>query len=267
MRIPVANRNFGSVGGIGNIGLDLGLASGMENILDWSAYTPVYNFTGTATNVPASSWYTHLNITGEGVFKWCSAFVNNNYGGAHFTSPTIRITVDGVVYEFTGYQNTGSWVNNTVNVDIPFKQSLKIETYNTQTTTVVPAGLDYLYLLKNKSPNPGLRTVLSQSQRKMGHVGTSNTWGTDVVNVTGKGYLLGAFFTGFYSSGGGHTRGYITIDGSLKMNDRVLFGTSMGDYKQSNFFGPIRFESSLQIQVRTSLSASWAIGSAWYTLD
>lgn len=244
------SRLFGSVGGL-------------PSPLDWSAYQPVYDYTGTTINVPANTWQTYVNVTGKGFLKWV-----RGYKGTQLTpmNPAIRITIDGVPYLFQQQASGAYNQGNELNHDIPFKQSLKIEVENASVSGLF-LGCDYLYLLAQSTPNPSKVTLLQQSQRNMGYLNTANTTLTDVINVTGSGYLLKAVFQGYYSTAASYVNGDLAIDGAQKMTDRQLFGTGIEDNKLSEIMGPIRFNSSLRVRTRIQAAGSSAICFVWYSLD
>jgi hypothetical protein len=184
-------------------------------------------------------------------------------------NPNIRITIDGQVYQFDGFNGgaNNDHQGNEINCEIPFKKSLTIEAYNSHTTQASFFICDYLYLLQQSSPNASKVTLLQQTNRKMVYVtGTSTTF-VDLLNVTGSGYLLGIRFSGYYVSYTSVTRGDIAVDGVQKMTDRALFGVGGEGYKQSEIVGPIRFNTSLRIKARADFAGTTFTCFAWYSLD
>lgn len=234
-------------------------SGGWTSPLDWSAYQTVYDLTGATVSIPANTWQTFVNVTGKGFFKWCRVD-----GQAGSSNPSIRLTIDGVAYTFDTPNAGGDTQGNEVNFEIPFKNSLKIEGYNRH-TSAVNFLCDYLYLFQQSTPSIGV-TLLNQSQRKMAYLTGESTTLVDVVNVIGSGYLLGIHFLGYYGSTSGTVYGNIAIDGSNKMN-RPLFQPATINFKQMNFPGPIRFDSRLIIQTRTTIAGAPYSCFAWYTLD
>lgn len=238
-------------------------AGGSPNLQDWSAYTPVYDLTGTAVAVPASTWQTFVNVTGRGFLKWCRM---NSEVAAAVANPAIKITVDGVEYTFDSSLNGSYKQGNEVNFEIPFKKSLKIEGFN-RSGSAANLICDYLYLLQQSTPNANNVTLLQQTQRKMATFYGNTTTLADVVNITGSGYLLGVRFLGVYVTGGAAIMGDIIIDGVQKMNNRYLYGIVGDPVKLTEIEGPIRFNSSLRIRTRTDIVAGNPLCFAWYSLD
>jgi len=256
------NRNFGSVGGLSFNGLDVGVMTGAGGpwFGDWSAYTPVYNISGTTVSVPQNSWFVIVNITGKGFFKWCRAYDTTNDGA----TPKIRLTIDGAQKVFDSIA-IPSGVGNEVKNEIPFLNSLKIEIFNSMATTASMV-CDYLYFLQNTNPNPNINTILQQSVVKNAFLSTPASSLTDVLNLTGSGYLLSAkFFGRFSSTPGGDIFGDITIDGTNVMNNRLLWRIESNPYKLGEIVGPIRFNTSLRVRTRTSQSWAWCL--VEYSLD
>jgi hypothetical protein len=255
---------------IDNYGMDAyrldGLPPSSQSLLDWSAYNPVYNFTGNGIGVTAGNDATFVSVTGRGVFKWCRGWAN----GAPFYPP-IRIIIDGTPYVFNQTSlDSGQYlvVGNEAKFDIPFNESLIIQVINATGSTVT-LYCDYLYLLEKSTPTNQV-TLLTQSQRLMAHMGAQPATMTPVVSVAGSGYLLEARFEMGVSgvSPGPALAANIAIDNSVKMGGRTLlqFGAAV---KHSNFWGPIRFNSNLLIsaQLFAGTANGVAVCRVWYTLD
>ncbi len=247
--------------GVGIFGVTGSLSGGMPNTGDWSAYETLHNWSGTTTSIPASSWGTFVDITGEGVALFLSSDRQAN----------IRVTIDGgTPIIFTGATlNTLSATTNTINQPIFFNSSIKVEVYNMITSTI-PYFLDYTILKKIGEPDPLEQTILTQSQRLLANSSINSTTSQDVVNISGSGYLLGVLFTGYSSAAmDSNSIGSITIDGTPKMTNRSLINFyNNGGTKLHVFNGPIRFETSLTVSHKMSVNsagASWT--RVWYTID
>lgn len=239
-----------------------GSSGGGQWAHDWTAYQTLYDLTGTTVSVGASAWQTFLDITGKGVFKW----VRMNTGTAGAVNPAIRLTIDGQAYSFDSPLAGSGNQGNEVNFEIPFKSSLKIEGFN-RSAGAAALYCDYLYLLQQSSPNPSKITLLQQSQRKAAYYSAATTTLADVVNITGSGYLLGVRFLSFYNSANAIVNGDIIVDGVQKMTDRTLVGVGTPSNRLTEVVGPIRFNSSLRIRIRTDIAGATPICFVWYSLD
>jgi hypothetical protein len=231
------------------------------NLLDWAAYTPVYDFEGADIAAPASAWTTALSISGKGFFRWCRMDTNDSTT----PNPDIRLTIDGVPYSFATSTLGSSDQGNEVSHDILFNTSLKIEGYNRNTVARV-IRCQYLYYTQTSTPNPSNNTLLSQSQRKMAYLSGNSTTAVDVLNIVGSGYLLGIRFLGYYGSMGAWIAGTLVVDGVTKMNGKQIVQTTTEGGKKSEYRGAIRFNSSLNVKVSTGTTGSNYVCEVWYTL-
>lgn len=237
---------------------------GGPNLLDWSAYQTVYDFTGTAQSVPATTWKTFVDITGKGFLKWCRVSASSNTG----VNPDIRLTIDGQEYMFERSSAGAQLQGNEINFEIPFKNSLKIEAFNFDGSSAATLICDYLYLVQVSTPSERKNTLLLQSSRKMAYASGTATALTDVLNITGSGYLLGISFQGYYNTAQASIFGDLAIDGLQKITDRMVFlPSTSAQRKQSDFVGPIRFNTSLRIRSRIEAAGSTYVVFAWYCLD
>lgn len=236
---------------------------GLLSPLDWSAYETVYDWSGALASIPASSWGTFLNIAGEGYLSFFQAYAISNV-----LIPDVRVTIDGVSYVFSGYNGGDRSIGNILNHPIYFKNSLKIEVYNSIGTA--PFACDYTYLLKKSSANPSKNTILQASARNMAYNMTSGTTDTAVANVSGSGYLLAIEVSGNQITALDTTAEIllsISIDTVAKMTSKSLFRPGGYGYKLHYFAGPVRFNSQLFIRHKVSNANAAAISRVWYTLD
>jgi hypothetical protein len=261
-------RKFGNVTGLTNQpqGLDVGLGGiSAPWMNDWSAYSTVYDWSQTTASVPTVSWYTFVNISGAGFLKFVRAYC---WDLAAAEYPDVRITIDGIAYVFTGVSGSaGVEIGNLLSQPISFSTSLKIEVFNRHTATASMA-CDYTYLLKTGTPNPTKQTILMASNRRIGFNQTSSTLATDIVNITGSGYLLDVEFGGYNTAiNSNSVHGTLIVDGVTKMNDVYLIRAAGGDQKLTYYKGPIRFTSSLQVRHRVDGASVVGLSRAFYTLD
>jgi hypothetical protein len=228
---------------------------------DWNSYNTVYDISGSVLSVNSVSYRTFLDITGEGFLTYLradSAFSSSR-------NPNYRITVDGVAYVFEGVDSGAASQGNELLQNIYFKTSLKIEIYN-RTASATNMYCDYCYLLKNGNPSSNKQQILLSSNRKMSYAENATITNADVANITGSGYIIGIQFGEYYSSAGSFTRSTITVDGVVKMNDRIVCATD--DRQQNSLFKfPIKFNSNFRIQQRTSSVGSVSYCRVWYVLD
>lgn len=241
----------------------LGGGSSFPSPLDWSAYTPVYNWSGSTVSVPASSWHTFVNVTGEGFLKFVQAFSRSG----NSVDPDVKITVDGTTLTFLG-SLIGLTHGNLITQPIYFQKSLKIEVFN-HNASAGETGCDYTILNKNTNPNINKQTLLLASSRNEAKNTTNSTSITDVINLTGSGYLLGFVTTGYAATslGSNDILVTLTMDAVTKMNDRALFNTGSATNKQHIFNGPIRFENSLRVQHHRAGTGGFSMTRVFYTLD
>lgn len=241
--------------------VNVGVAS-LPNMLDWSAYDTIFDWSGLDSSVSLNSWGEFVNIAGEGYLVFVRGY---STGLNELSNPDIRITVDGNSSIFQGmayYTRNG----NLILQPIYFKNSLKIELYNRYSQTDFLA-LDYTYLLKKNKPTLS-QTIIDGSNPLMTTGQTNTTSMSDVINLVGSGYLLGIEASSRYSSGGGQIYYSLNVDGVNVMNARPnVTAPASYAYKQHIFMGPIRFNSNLVIQHRTTTSATYGITRAFYLLD
>lgn len=257
-------RKFGGIAGLEMqpTGLDVGLGGeGSPNPLDWSAYDTVYDWSIATTSVPATSYGTFLDIAGEGYL----VFARGDSTVVTSRNPDVRITVDGIVYVFAGIDAGAQSQGNALVSPIYYKTSLKIELFNRAAVSNT-LRCDYTYLRKTKATSK-TQTLLISSNRKMAYAITTSVTNTDVVNITGSGYLLAIEFSGFYTSAGGTTYGTVTVDSVIKMNDRSAFGSMGESPKTHNYIGPVRFATNCKVQHRLNVTGSTALTRVWYVLD
>jgi len=227
---------------------------------DWGAYQTVYDWSGTTQNVPAGSWKTFVDVTGEGWLIFVRAFCQQT------GDTTFRITVDSIQYVFNGV-NSQARSGNLLTQPIYFSQNLKIEVFNSE-SSAMNVGCDYTYLLKNGIPDSSKQTILLSGQRNMGYHSTNSTILVDVINITGSGYLLGIEVSGLGSGTGGTVNVDLKINDANIMTDRALFAPSTTAVKQHFFNGPIRFTNSLRVQHRvTNPTGMTSYIRVFYALD
>ncbi|MNO28120.1 hypothetical protein D3C76_180070 [compost metagenome] len=250
------------------VGTDFLADSGSEggggsSLHDWSAYTTHQNWAGTSTAIPAASFATMLDVTGDGQLVFVRADTSSA-GSAR--NPDIRMTVDGTAYTFEGVDAGANRQGNMLLEPIYFKSSLKIEVFN-RSASAGSFWLDYTYLLKTGTPGES-QTLLTSSARKMAYSEVFAATDSDVVNITGSGYLLGIDFSAYYNSGVANLLGTVILDGTTIMNGRILFSPYASSGKISTFKGPLRFDSNLIVRHRMSTNnVSTAVTRVWYTLD
>lgn len=231
------------------------------SIADWSAYNTIYDWSGTAASIPASSYGTFLDIAGEGFLL----FARGDTTTTAARNPNVRITVDGVPYVFDGIDAGAGSQGNALGSPIYYKNSLKIEVFN-RTGASANLRCDYTYLSKVSYPSKD-QTLLNATSRKMAYATNATTSDTDVVNITGSGYLLAIEFTGFHTSSGGNVSATVTVDSVIKMSDRSVHHLAIESPKQHAFTGPIRFETNLRVQHKLNGTGSTAIAKVFYVLD
>lgn len=236
-------------------------SGGLPSILDWSAYDTVYDWSGTTVSVPLTSWYTFVDVSGSGYLTFVQAIAALSTAA----EPNVRVTIDGSPYVFNGFNTASTFIGNIIMHPIYFKSRLKIELYN-KAGSSASLGCDYSYLLKQQTPTSN-QSILLAGSRNEGYGQTTSLTLTDIVNISGSGYLLGALFSGWYSSAGGIVKGNVVVDSVTKMTSRNLFDVTAGTNKTHYFHGPIRFESSLQVQHLISTSGGFAQSRVFYTLD
>jgi hypothetical protein len=229
---------------------------------DWNAYDQFYKLDGVGILTGDNSYRTFVDITNkEGYLIFCRGFnteVDN--------TQDIRITIDGVAKIFESVLNLDYFTGNEVHHPIYFKNSLKVEVFNSGGTNRV-VGCDYLYVTKNSSPSSKKQQIIDSSLRRMGFSRGAITTNTNIINISGSGYFLGSVYSGYYSTAGGDIKGTIIIDGVTIMNDRTLIRTNDRLYKQFYIPGFIRFNTSLQVIQRTTNTGSIYNSRVWYTLD
>lgn len=225
-------------------------------IYDLSAYTCYYDWSGdNPINIERYKWGTVLDISGEGYLSHVKIKGIGTYN-------SIKITIDGVVKTLTG--SVASEI-----ADIYFKTSLKIEIYETGayggTYTVY-----YTYFIKNTTPDITKNTILDSSTRSIDNVKTQSITLTNVIDITGSGYLEKIEFMTIddYLSGA-KCIVKIIVDGVVKMNGvEVLISTSV--YNKNNIYkliGSIRFNTSLKIQHAYSDNRYGMFTTVHYALD
>lgn len=237
--------------------------SGSLSFLDWSAYTTVYNWSGTTTSVPTVSWGTFINITGEGYL----VFARSIEAISTSANADIRVTVDGTAYTFTGVSSPIGEVyqGNMIDHPIYYKTSLKVEVYNRR-GGATNIGLDYTYLQKNTTPGTG-QTLLSGT-RLMAYGTNTNSTVSNVASITGAGYILGINYEGFMNLTSQDVLGSLTIDSTSIFSGRALINTGTVLKKSGVFQGPIRFTSNFTVGIAVaSATNSTALARVWYTLD
>jgi hypothetical protein len=229
---------------------------------DWSAYTTVYNYTGTTTATTANSYRQFVNITGEGFLTFARGFSNDSSEG----NPEMRITIDGVAWNMLGVAfdgNASGFTGNVLSSSIYFKNSLIVEVRN-QTGFSQNLGCDFCYLLKNTKPNNKVQTLTKTNQR-MVRVVTASSSLTTVVNVSGSGYLL-AVQT---DVSGTNEEGFLDISGtgiSPTMSNRKIVGNQTLSFNHYYTKFPIRFTGSLLVRHRRS-GTGVVDTRVWYILD
>ncbi|MBP1907071.1 hypothetical protein J2Z32_003736 [Paenibacillus turicensis] len=233
---------------------------------DWSAYNTQYDWnTNNSKTVSGKSWGELLNISGEGYLTFLRVS-----GSSFFSTgvPSVRLTVDGNVVIFDGLpESTHNRTGNIVYQPIVFKYSLKVEVYNNDTSSRQYASI-YTCLIKNNNPNNGEQTLLSQSYRKVARNDTSSSAITEIINVTGSGYLTGIEVSAHLLSGSsGFTQMSLIVDGSTKYFNMITLNLFSSDYSLHSFIGPIRFNSSLVVSHLASSSTLVASSRVFYTLD
>lgn len=234
---------------------------------DWSAYSTVKNWAPQTLVIAASSWGKFLDVAGTGVLTFARACVTSASSTAEH--PDVRVTVDGTARTFSGAAASGLLQGNLVLMPIPFKNSLKVEVFNRNTTTAYTFGLDYTYLLKQSAALTSRNALLSAGTRAM-VVGSANssTLAT-LLSVTGAGYLLGVEQYAMWNTQAALGYMDISIDGVQVMTDRVVTssGLSQGTQRQGLFVGPLRFNTSLLVRTRYNAAGSSFTTHAQYTLD
>lgn len=234
-----------------------GPSSGLPNMLDYSAYTTVYDWSGTVSSIGATAWGIFIDETGEGYLTFCRGFCTHANGD----NPNIKITIDGILSEFNNSTNTGgSYQGNIIHTPIYFKKSLKIEMYNRDATSR-NFGCDYTYLLRQTVPSLN-QTILTATTKDMKYLSTVSTTFVDLINISNSGYLLAAELEGCP----GTLNFNLSIDGVTKTTDRQVYLASNTTIKQPVFIGPIRYNTSTIMQIKSPINQS-IIGRAWYTID
>lgn len=235
---------------------------GGSNIRDWSAYDTIFNINphSRVNNVPANTWNTVINVTGEGVLNWVRFDISGGTG-------SLKITADGVSFVVGTTSPTYGSPGQELKIDVPFNSSLIVET---MATGIANHTCYYSYLLKKTGVTPSSDiTLFSQASRLLVSKNNITTTFSDVLNLTGKsGYILrikyGSYNTSASAKAG--ATGYITIDGVNHEDGTWNQYTSYGF--ESNYYGPFRFNSSVDIKVKTVLSSGTAAYcEILYTLD
>ncbi|MCI1763652.1 hypothetical protein [Heyndrickxia oleronia] len=238
----------------------LSSGSSVPWIGDWSAYETVHDWTGTLKSTNGKRWVTFLELYGEGYLTFCRGFSATTAA----SNPDIRVTIDGQEAVFEGILGN-TYHGNILLQPLYFKNSVKIEIFNRHTTSL-NFGCDYTVLKRIAEPVESVQTYLNTGSRKMTYAALNSTVLTDVLNISGSGYLVGLLVEGQYSVSG-DIRGKVTVDGQDIIPERILEYPSSTTYRQGFFNGPIRFNNSLQIQCRTSNAGTYYKCRAWYTLD
>lgn len=230
---------------------------------DWSAYSSQANWSDNAVSVAAGGWQTFVNISGSGWLTWVRGWSSTTAAD----NPDIRVTVDGVPIVFTGQTPaTGHTLGNDVWHPIHFKASLKVEVRNRH-TSAANLGCNWTYLLQTATPKVGTQRLISMGSRLMADGWANGTSFTDVINVTGSGWLLGVTFSARYSGSSLLMYGYVETDGSTRMQSRGLVNPGLNPFKMHTFSGPLRFNNNLRIQHRTDTAGVEAMTRVWYALD
>jgi hypothetical protein len=233
---------------------------------DWSGYASHYDWSGSTTSVPTNSWGTLLNVAdGPGFLTFARSFAAG--GATSAENPNIRVTVDGVAYTFSGASGAPSaLIGNMLLAPIPYKTTLKVEAFNRDTGSARSLGLDYTYLSKAGIASSARTTLLSAGTRSMGFGTTASATMTTVANITGAGWLIG-LATDTYGTANSNTTMTIVVDGVTKMAARTVGNPQASTYKQQPFVGPIRFNTSLQIQHASASSVNTVMTREWHLLD
>lgn len=216
---------------------------------------------------PVAAGATALNVTGSGWIFLVTAWLNSTGSATSY----VDITVDGILLEKVvvckGVESSGG--NNraaggTYAIPIRFESSMVV-TCSGLTYLCVIYGLDTgsgkLYGTKN-IPDP---------YKLKPNYGTFNqnyqtTTYFDVLNISGSGYLLGMH--GAAGDDDGVTVWVnLFIDGVQIWNGLNLMNGDDAASRELHITTPIRFNSSLQIQTKSSGATAGATLNTKYTLD
>jgi hypothetical protein len=201
-------------------------------------------------------------VSGEGFLTFCA--VSANFPAA--STPKIKVTVDGTSFEFDGDLSASAYIDNLITEPIYFKESIKVEAYNANSgASTLYSNISYL--IKNANPDFKKQTLLEQANRKQAFNNTTSTSYVDVVNISGSGYFF-LSITSWYvnSSGSSNVSLKVVLDGVTILNDYLVGGT--GTTTLRNIFkGPLKFETSLQIQQKVAASTCAARSLVEYTTN
>jgi hypothetical protein len=231
---------------------------------DWNAYEIDSKY-GTSQSIANGVWHTIVNITsGEGFLMDFRV----SHGGSG-RIPDIRVEVDDFalkdIITSTPTSNMAR-IENIINQPIQFSKSLKVSVLQTGTSTTLEWA--YSTFKKTTTPSKANNNILSASSRNMVLTSTESTSTTNVVSITGSGWLQGVECDMWYASADGIGDCFITIDGVVQIPTITNVNrTTTQAIKRGN--KPIlkRFNTNLTVAHRTSSAGSPVMTRVWYTLD